>query len=545
MDSIKVYVVAVVLSLGFALLLHYLILGKVSSSNNNGGKKQKGKVLAPTPASIPFLGHLHLLKKPLHTSLCGLAARLGPVFSLRLGSRRALVVSSAECARECFTEHDVTFANRPSFPSFQLVFPGNMLATSNHGPHWRRLRSVSSVQLLSAHRVDGMSGVIAAEVRSMARRLYRNAAAADGGALRVRLNGRLFDVSLSVLLETMAHTKRSGPVEEDDMMMSAEARELKEAVDEIMAVLDTANMWDFLPAVLRWVDVFGVRKKILKSVKRLDAFMRRLIDAERSRGRLGGEGDEKKKSMIGVLLALQKAEPDVYTDTMITGLCANLFAAGTDTTSITTEWAMSLLLNHPAALHKARAEVDAHVGTSRRLVSADDVRTNLPYLQCVVSETLRLYPTSPLLLPHQSSADCVVSGYHVPGDTMLVVNAYAIHRDPAVWEEPHEFRPERFLDLHHHHHVHVVGKHQFMIPFGMGRRKCPGEALALHTIRMVLATMLQCFDWERVGDGHAQVDMTEGGGITMAKVVPLEAVCTPRTNMRHLLLHKSQQLDPA
>jgi cytochrome P450 len=184
---------------------------------------------------------------------------------------------------------------------------------------------------------------------------------------------------------------------------------------------------------------------------------------------------------------------------------------------------MSLLLNHPAALKKAQAEIDASIGTSR-LVSVDDVPC-LAYLQCIVSETLRLYPAAPLLLPHQSSADCKVGGHDVPADTMLIVNAYAIHRDPAAWEDPLEFRPERFED----------GKADglFMIPFGMGRRRCPGETLALRTIGMVLATLVQCFDWERV-DG-VNVDMTERGGLSIPRAVPLEAVCRPRTVMREVV----------
>nr|BAD27507.1 P450 [Lolium rigidum] len=507
-----------ILSCAFLFLVHY-VLGKVS----HGRRGKKGAVqLPPSPPAIPFIGHLHLVEKPIHATMCRLAARLGPVFSLRLGSRRAVVVSSSECARECFTEHDVTFANRPSSRRKLLAsFNGTALVTSSYGPHWRNLRRVATVQLLSAHRVACMSGVIAAEVRAMARRLFHAAEASPDGATRVQLKRRLFELSLSVLMETIAQTKATRSEADADTDMSVEAQEFKEVVDKLIPHLGAANMWDYLP-VMRWFDVFGVRNKILHAVSRRDAFLRRLIDAERRRLADGGS-DGDKKSMIAVLLTLQKTEPKVYTDTMITALCANLFGAGTETTSTTTEWAMSLLLNHPAALKKAQAEIDASVGTSR-LVSVDDV-LSLAYLQCIVSETLRLYPAAPLLLPHESSADCKVGGYNVPADTMLIVNAYAIHRDPAAWEHPLEFRPERFED----------GKAEglFMIPFGMGRRRCPGETLALRTIGMVLATLVQCFDWEPV-DG-VKVDMTEGGGFTIPKAVPLEAVCRPRTVMRDVL----------
>jgi cytochrome P450 len=203
----------------------------------------------------------------------------------------------------------------------------------------------------------------------------------------------------------------------------------------------------------------------------------------------------------------------------------NLFTAGTETTSSTIEWAMSLLLNHPEALKKAEAEIEAAVGTSR-LITMDDV-PGLGYLQCVISETLRLYPVAPLLLPHESAADCTVGGYDVPRGTLLFVNAYAIHRDPAVWEEPAEFRPERFGDGR--------AEGRLMLPFGMGRRRCPGETLALRTVGLVLATLIQCFHWDRI-DG-AEIDMTESGGLTMPRAVPLEATCKPRQDMRHVLQH--------
>ncbi|CAN6297698.1 unnamed protein product [Urochloa humidicola] len=202
-----------------------------------------------------------------------------------------------------------------------------------------------------------------------------------------------------------------------------------------------------------------------------------------------------------------------------------MFSGGAETTATTAEWAMSLLLNHPETMKKAQAEIDACVGTSR-LLGADDV-PRLAYLQCIISETLRLYPVVPTLIPHESTADCAVGGHHVPAGTMLLVNVYAIHRDPATWPDPAAFRPERFEGG-------GGGDGMFVMPFGMGRRKCPGETLALRTLGLVLGTLLQCFDWEAVG-GAAGVDMAEGVGITLPRAVPLEAMCKPRQDMLPVL----------
>jgi cytochrome P450 len=184
---------------------------------------------------------------------------------------------------------------------------------------------------------------------------------------------------------------------------------------------------------------------------------------------------------------------------------------------------MSLLLNNPGTLEKAQAEIDAAVGHAR-LINADDL-PRLGYLRCIVTETLRLYPAAPMLLPHESSAGCKVGGYDVPRGTALLVNAYAIHRDPAVWEDPDKFAPERFEG----------GRAEglFMAPFGMGRRRCPGEALALQTVGVTLGTLIQCFHWGRV-DG-VEVDMSEGSGLTMPKAVPLEAMCRTREVMSDVL----------
>nr|CAB3493405.1 unnamed protein product [Digitaria exilis] len=523
----KAYHVAI-LTFAFLFVLRYLLprVGAGGKGWNGKHGKQAAPRLPPSPPSIPFLGHLHLVKTRFHASLARLAARHGPVFSLRLGySRLAVVVSSPEAAKECFTENDVALANRPVFPSHKFPsFDGASLAVASYRPYWRNVRRVLAVQLLSARHVGStLSPVISGELRAMARRmnLAVTAAADGGGAARVQMKRRLFELSLSVLMETIARTKTSRTEENADSDMSPEAHEFKQIIDYLVPYLGTVNLWDYLP-VLRWFDVFGLMKKIVDGANRREAFLRQLVDAERRRVMNGGGNDDsEKKSMIAVLLDLQKSEPEV--DTTILALCSNLFGAGTETTSTTAEWAMALLLNHPEALKKAQAEMDAAVGTSR-LVTPDDL-PRLGYLQSIVNETLRLYPAAPLLLPHESATDGKVAGYDVRRGTMLLVNVYAIHRDPAVWDHPDEFRPERFED--------GKAEGRLLMPFGMGRRRCPGETLALRTIGLVLATPIQCFDWDRV-DG-AEFDMAEGGGLTIPRIVPLEAICRPRAAMHGVL----------
>lgn len=202
-----------------------------------------------------------------------------------------------------------------------------------------------------------------------------------------------------------------------------------------------------------------------------------------------------------------------------------MLIAGTDTSAGTMEWALSLLVNHPDVLRKAQGEMDARVGHARLLEEAD--LPELPYLRCIINETLRMFPAGPLLIPHESSDACVVGGYRVPAGTMLLVNAWAMHNDPANWDRPREFRPERFEELDGYRD----GFRQ--MPFGAGRRGCPGEPLAVRMVGLGLGTLIQCFDWER--PGKDLVDMSEGAGLSMPRATPLLAYCRARPAAASLL----------
>lgn len=199
--------------------------------------------------------------------------------------------------------------------------------------------------------------------------------------------------------------------------------------------------------------------------------------------------------------------------------------AGTDTSALTLEWAMALLLNNPEALKKARAEIDHYIGYDR-LVDEPDL-SMLPYLQGIAKETMRLYPAAPLLAARESTSNCTIEGFDIPSKTMLLVNAWAIHRDPELWDDPDSFKPERYEGL---------GDEMYkfkLIPFGLGRRSCPGAGFANREVTLTLATLIQCFEWERVSEDL--VDMAEGSGLTMPKGVPLEAMCRVREEMVKVL----------
>lgn len=196
-----------------------------------------------------------------------------------------------------------------------------------------------------------------------------------------------------------------------------------------------------------------------------------------------------------------------------------LFVAGSDTTSITIEWAMAELLRKPDALQKARQELLTVVGTERPVRESDIDK--LPYIQAIAKETMRLHPAGPLLLPYKVKNEAEVSGYILPKGIQVLVNAWAIGRDPKYWTEPMEFRPERFVASS----IDYKGCNFKYIPFGAGRRICPGMPLAVRMVPLMVASLIQAFDWRLPGGiSPEELNMEEKFGVTLKKAIPLRAI---------------------
>jgi hypothetical protein len=307
-----------------------------------------------------------------------------------------------------------------------------------------------------------------------------------------------------------------------------EVQEFKELIKHTTSLLGAFNAGDYFP-FLRWLDLQGCERAMKKLSKRRDEILQRVINAHRDRAKM--EMVEKNKSLVDVLIHLvDKGEADFCSnDTIIKATTISMIIAAMETSSNVAEWAMASLLQRPDALKRAQEELDIVIGRDRVLEESD--LPNLKYLEAIVKETLRLYPAGPLLLPRVATEPCTIGGYHVPAGTRLMVNAWVIHRDPAMWDRPNEFEPERFMK--YSSSILDVDGHDFRyIPFGYGRRSCPGMSLAMVMLPFIVGRLLQSFHWS-IPQGGGRLSMEEAPSIALSKAVPLQSAIKPRLP-RHL-----------
>ncbi|XP_058772819.1 cytochrome P450 81E8-like [Vicia villosa] len=459
------------------------------------------KKLPPNLPSLPIIGNLHQIKLPIHHYFHNLSQKYGPIFTLKFGSRLVAVVSSPSLAEECFTKNDIVFANRvQSLKTKYLAFNSTNVISSSYGDHWRNLRRICSIEILSNHRLNSFSDIRKDETMRLIQKLAENS---QKDFAKVELRTLFSELTFNIIMRMVCGKRFYG--DESD-----EAKKFRDIMNEIQQFGLGSKLGEFVP-LFRFFDFSGHEKNLKKVGEKMDALFQGLVDEHRR------DGNENKNTMIDHLLSLQQSQPDYYSDQIIKGLIMALIVAGTETSAITLEWAMANLLNHPEILEKAKIELENHIGQESLIEEGE--ATKLQYLQNIISETLRLHPAAPMLLPHVSLEDCTVGGFDVPRNTMLMVNAWAIHRDSDLWADPSSFKPERFESNRQ------ADMHGFM-PFGMGRRACPGSGLALRTLGLTLGSLIQCFEWKRIGE--EEVDMSEGRGTLVPMAVPLEAQCKAR-----------------
>ncbi|KAM0951431.1 putative cytochrome P450 [Dioscorea sansibarensis] len=495
-------------TIALAIIIFWRLLMFQYGVKKEEAHRRRPRAPPSIPWSLPVLGHLHLMRHPVHQRLAGYAASYGPILSLRFGSRPILIVSSAAIAEECLVGKDTAFANRPRLTASEVFgYDYTAVDSASYGPHWRSLRRIMAHEVLSQARVTSFAGVRGDGVKGFLHKLCR-----DSG--RVTMSVHLSQLTFSLMVRIVMGKRY-------DNGGGEEGREFRRIVEEVFLLSGKLCMDDFLPWWVARLFGGGLKERIVKLGKEMDELLQNLVDERRRRRK-----EVEETAVIDVLLGLQEKDPGFYSDVIIKGILLTLVSAGTDTVTGTLEWALALLLNHPEVLKKARDEIAMQVGNERLLTDTDLPKLN--YLHNIIKETLRLFPAAPVLLPHESAEDCTISGFDVPSGTLLLVNAYAIHRDPELWKDPLKFDPERFECM-----VGDQGKDFKYIPFGSGRRGCPGEGFSKRMMMLTLGSLIQCFEWERIG--AELVDLDEGEGLAMPKAIPLEAICKPCPHMLHLL----------
>ncbi|KAJ1697695.1 hypothetical protein LUZ63_006207 [Rhynchospora breviuscula] len=466
--------------------------------------------LPPGPTNLPVIGALPFIGPNPHSGLARLARQYAaPIMYLKMGTSGVVVVSTPSAARAFLKTFDAQFANRPNVVSAtDITYNFQNMVFSNYGNKWKLMRKLASLHLLGAKAMAGWAPVRRDEMGRVLKEMYD--AAADKRPVVVP---ELLVCCLANIVGQITLSKRIFDAQGE------ESNKYKHMIVELLTGTGLFNIGDFIPAVA-WLDLQGAQANLKAIHNRFDAMITKMLE-EHSATAKQREG---RPDFIDLIMSNRVGEDgDTITDTNIKGLIFDMFTAGTDTSSIITEWALTEMIKKPEVLKLAQAEIDSIIGKERRLEESDI--PNLPYLQAVVKEAMRLHPSTPLSIPHFSFEECEVNGYYVPKNTRLLVNIWAIGRDPDTWTDPLEFKPERFLSGPAAK-IDPLGNYFELIPFGAGRRICAGKLAGMIFVQYFLGTLVHSFDW-RLADGEV-LNMNETFGITMPKSIPLKAMATPR-----------------
>uniref|UniRef100_M8AMJ6 Cytochrome P450 71D7 n=1 Tax=Aegilops tauschii TaxID=37682 RepID=M8AMJ6_AEGTA len=462
-------------------------LGVVGGKEDTGGAE--ANKLPPGPWTLPVIGSLHHLvgtKLPPHRALLQLSRRHGPLMLLRLGEVPNVIVSSPEAAMEVLKTNDLAFATRPCGPTMDIVSCGGKGLLAPYGEHWRQMRKVCVTEVLSARQVRRIESI----QRGEAARLVESVSAAATACAVVDVGKGLAELAGNII----AGAVFGGRFPQQE----AHLREM----DALSALVGGFGLVDLFPSsrLARWLS------SSTRDVRRSHARVQRILDdiiqdrkEKKPTAAAASPAARGSEDLLAVLLRLQREDTLTFplTSESIGCVISDIIGAATETTSSTLEWAMAELIRNPEAMAKAQHEV-------RQRPHGDGVVTDLGelhYLRMVIKETLRLHPAG--MFHRASQEDCRVMGYHIPKGTSVVINSFAVGTDPAHWgEDAAEFRPERF-----HGNEMVEYMQMEFVPFGAGRRQCPGALFATTIMELVLANLLYHFDW--AVPGGETLDMGE------------------------------------
>ncbi|WCJ31803.1 Cytochrome P450 71AU50 [Euphorbia peplus] len=474
--------------------------------------KSRKNNLPPGPIGLPIFGSLHLLGKFPHRTLHRLAKKYGPIMHLRLGLVSTIVVSSPKAAESFLKTHDLAFASRPSHAVAKyMTYEGTNLSFAPYGSYWRNARKMCTVELLSTLKINLFRCMRKEELNLLVD--YIMEAARDGVAVDLSAKVASYSKDMSC---RMVFGKKYLDKEFDERGFMA-------VMEEGMRLAAAPNLGDYIPQIAPF-DLQGLVKKMKALSKVFDAFLEKIIDEHIQ----FKDDNNRTKDFVDVMLAFMGSEESEYCigRDNIKAIMLDMLAGSMDTSATAIDWTLSEIMKHPRIMKKVQNEMEQKVGMDRMVEESD--LENLDYLDMVIKESFRLHPIAPLLVPHKAMEDTMVEGFLIPKDSNIFINAWAIGRDPSVWSDAEKFLPERFIGSN----IDIRGRDFQLIPFGSGRRGCPGLQLGITVVRLVVAQLLHCFDWKLPNDMlPVELDMTEKLGIVTLREKHLKAIPSYRLHI--------------
>lgn len=465
------------------------------------------KRLPPSPQKLPIIGNLHQLGSSPHRSVHAMSQKHGPLMLLHLGSIPTLIASSVEAAQEIYKTHEVSFSNRPNLNMVNILDYGcRDIGFAPYGEHWRQLKSIIVSHLLNNKHVKIFQQVRDEETRHTISVLAQSCDSV------VDLSATLVSLTNNIICKVAFRRTYPGSKYTDL---------LRKRVD-MMGAFSVGNYIPWLSWVDRLSGLVGRAKKVAKD---LDDFFEFVI-GEHEDAQIGlGVKSHEEQDLVDILLDFRCDASDdlkLHRDT-IKSVLLIVYAGGIDSLYTILDWIFSELIRHPRVMKKLQHEV-TKIAQGRSIIPHEDLG-KLQYLKAVIKETFRLHPPSPLLIPRISTQDVKLMGYATPANTQVLVSAWAIGRDPTLWDGPEEFRPERFLDSS----IEYNGLHFELIPFGSGRRGCPGIQFSSAVMEFTLANMVHKFNFMLPnGVKSEDLDMSDIYGHTTHRKSSLMVMVSPR-----------------
>lgn len=473
-----------------------IFIFKLSSSKNV-------KNLPPGPPKLPIIGNLHQASDKPHVFTAKFAKKYGPLISLKLGKQCLVVASTPEAAMAILKTQDRLLSSRVVPTAFQQesLIPHSLI-WSDCNQTWKTLRTLCRTEMFSAKALGSQSRLREEKIGKLLDFLHEK----QGQVMNIE------DVVFTTLFNTLTTIVFGKDLldlkDEDGSIRDGLKDSVRKIIENGGRVIDYGT---FFPVLDRF-DLQGLRKGTMKLYKKIFVYWKHIIEERRALVNSSTWSSEKAECFLDRLLE------NGFSNDQVDQVVTELFVAGTNTTTSSVVWSMTELVKNKEVLSKIVEEMEKEIKTDRITHSQ---LSKLPYLQATIKEVMRLHPPVPLLLPHRAAETCEVMNYTIPKDAKVLVNLWAMGRDPNLWDDPLSFKPERFIGSK----LDYKGQDFELLPFGSGRRMCPGLPSGMMSLELVLATLIHEFDWVLPnGDDPSKIDMNEKFGIAMKRENPLKLI---------------------